>query len=80
MGFGYGYAGMTFMWLPMIICAMLLIAGLAVVILVTFRFSRAGQGGASVLGAGSARRILDDRYARGDIDHDEYRKRRDLLV
>ncbi len=79
MGFGYGYGGMTFMWLPMIICAMLLIAGLTVVILMAFRFSRVGQG-ASVQGTGSARQILDDRYARGDIDHDEYRKRRDLLA
>ncbi|MDQ2882766.1 MAG: SHOCT domain-containing protein [Actinomycetota bacterium] len=28
---------------------------------------------------GSARRILDGRYARGEIDDEEYRRRRDQL-
>ena len=28
---------------------------------------------------GSARSILDERYARGEIDDDEYRKRRETL-
>jgi putative membrane protein len=31
-------------------------------------------------GAGDrARQVLDERFARGEIDHDEYVKRRDLL-
>ena len=30
-------------------------------------------------GAGSARQILDERYARGEIDDEEYQRRRDLL-
>ena len=30
-------------------------------------------------GAGSARQILDERYARGEIDDEEYLRRRDLL-
>ncbi|MGY4543860.1 putative membrane protein [Arthrobacter sp. UYNi723] len=28
---------------------------------------------------GTARRILDERYARGEIDDDEYRRRREAL-
>jgi putative membrane protein len=28
----------------------------------------------------TARRILDERYARGDIDQDEYQRRRDTLT
>ena len=30
-------------------------------------------------GAGSARQILDERYAREEIDDEEYQRRRDLL-
>jgi|tagenome__1003787_1003787.scaffolds.fasta_scaffold12109877_1 putative membrane protein len=30
-------------------------------------------------GASSARHILDERYARGEIDEEEYQRRRDLL-
>jgi putative membrane protein len=30
-------------------------------------------------GSGSARQILDERYARGEIDDEEYQRRRDLL-
>lgn len=30
-------------------------------------------------GAGSARQILDERFARGEIDQDEYRRRRASL-
>lgn len=35
--------------------------------------------GAMVASPGSARQILDERYARGEIDEQEYRQRRDEL-
>lgn len=35
--------------------------------------------GAMVGSPGSARRILDERYARGEIDEQEYRQRREEL-
>jgi putative membrane protein len=33
-------------------------------------------GGSGSVGPGSAREILDERYARGEIDDEEYRQRR----
>lgn len=35
---------------------------------------------APVAGPTSARQILDERYARGEIDDDDYRRRRDELA
>jgi putative membrane protein len=67
------------MWIwPVLILAGLVIIGYAVV-----RPIRTGQS-SSPPGSGlgtdwSARRILDERFARGEIDEDEYRRQRDLL-
>ncbi|AEA28923.1 Protein of unknown function DUF2078, membrane (plasmid) [Pseudonocardia dioxanivorans CB1190] len=41
---------------------------------------RTGAGTAPVAGPASARQILDERYARGEIDDEDYRKRRDELT
>ncbi|MBN9103060.1 MAG: SHOCT domain-containing protein [Pseudonocardia sp.] len=41
---------------------------------------RPGADTAAVAGPSSARQILDERYARGEIDDEEYRKRRDELT
>lgn len=75
-----GY-GMAVMWPLMILFAALAIAGLIALILVIIRLARTDH--EDVSGANnaraSARRILDERYARGEIDHDEYRERRDNL-
>ena len=38
-----------------------------------------GQGHAAVGRADDPARILDERFARGEIDADEYKQRRDLL-
>ena len=69
---------MGWMWIwPVLVVAGLLIIGYVVLRLV--------QGGrpSSPTGAdpaySAARRILDERFARGEIDEDEYRRRRDLL-
>ena len=37
------------------------------------------QGTAPDAGDGSARRLLDERFARGEIDEQDYTRRRDLL-
>lgn len=73
-----GGSVMGWMWIwPVLIVAGLLMIGYVVVRLV--------QGGRSPSPTGTgpadsaARRILDERFARGEIDEDEYRQRRKLL-
>jgi putative membrane protein len=60
----------------------LVLAGLILVAFVAVRLMQGGS--ASSTGADSAgtaaRRILDERFARGEIDEDEYRRRRDALL
>jgi putative membrane protein len=59
------------------------VAGLLVIGYVAVRLTQSRQGWSptgSDPGSGSAaRRILDERYARGDIDAEEYQRRRELL-
>lgn len=73
-----GGSMMGWMWIwPVLIVAGLILVGFVVVRLV--------QGGSPSTPAASdptsspARRILDERFARGEIDEDEYRRRRDAL-
>ncbi|WP_083706367.1 SHOCT domain-containing protein [Arthrobacter sp. QXT-31] len=70
----YGNDGMWLMWPWMLGWSVLLLAALAALIWAIVRLARGGGEG-----PGSARRILDERYARGEIDDDEYRKRRETL-
>lgn len=55
----------------------LLLAGIAAVVVALVRLRTAGRGEQSPGGAGrsSARQILDERFARGEIDADEYQQR-----
>jgi putative membrane protein len=72
-----GGAAMGWMW----VWPVLIAVGLAILGYVGVRLAQ-GRPGASVTGSdpsGSARRILDERYARGEIDEEEYRRRRDVL-
>jgi len=68
--------GWTWVWLVLIVAGLLVIGYVAV---------RLAQGRQSTSPTGSdpsgvtARRILDERYARGEIDDEEYQRRRNLL-
>lgn len=75
---GYGYGDMGPMWLWMLGWSVLLLAGLAALVWVIVRLTRGG-GQPSDNRPGSARSILDERYARGEIGDEEYRTRRDTL-
>lgn len=73
-----GYGGMMgWMWVwPVLIVVGLLILVYLGVLLAQGRIGPP-RGGRSEGGAGSsAQRILDERYARGEIDEEEYRRRR----
>ena len=75
---GYGYGVMGLMWPWMLAWSLLLLAGLVALIWAIVRFARTGTG-QTQSSPGSARRILDERYARGEIGDVEYRTRRDTL-
>lgn len=62
----------------MIVWSILILAGLVALIMLAVRTFSSGPGGRTG-GRASARRILDERYARGDISDEEYRQRRQTL-
>lgn len=69
--------GWGWMWLGGLLW-LLVIAG--IVALVAWLVVRASQsGGAATRSTDQARRILAERFARGEIDEEEYIRRRDLL-
>jgi putative membrane protein len=78
-GGGWAFWQAALMWVGMIaFWGLLTWAGYA---LITGASRRSGQGtGSSEHRGGSARRILDERLARGEIDIDEYRHLRDVLA
>ena len=65
---------MGWMW----ILPILILVGLLIVGYVGVRLAQS-RGFSSLPGFSSARRILDERYARGEIDEEEYRRLRDEL-
>ncbi len=78
---GYGYGGMAWMWPMMLIGTLIFLLIVAVIVFFLYRLVRnsdrriAGSHNES----STARRILDERYARAEIDEDEYRRRRETL-
>jgi putative membrane protein len=62
-------------WLLMILLSILFWGGLLAT--VAFVFARLTSG---VQRGDDARQLLDERFARGEIDVDEYARRRDLLA
>ena len=74
-GYGYGdgsWVGWLVMGIVMLVFWGLVVAG------VIFAFRYFGHDHEH-RGRGDALRILDERYARGEIDADEYNRRRQLL-
>lgn len=70
--------GMGLMWLWWLL---ILLGGAAIVVgLVRAGLPRSGgSGGGTEASASTARQILDERFARGEIDEEEYRTRRRVL-
>jgi putative membrane protein len=72
---GWGWGGWMAMGVMMLLFWGLIIAAVIAIV----RSWRPGTR-ESLGGNGDALRLLDERLARGDIDEEDYRKRRDLLV
>jgi putative membrane protein len=66
--------GMGWVW----IWPVLVLVGLAILAYVGVRLAQGGRS-APPGDASTARQILDERYARGEIDEEEYRHRRSTL-
>ena len=76
----YGY-GMWWMWIPGLLLTLLIVAGIVVLIVLAVRStgssSRPDDKGVADLDP--ARRILDERLARGEITPEQYRDLRSTL-
>ena len=70
---GWGWAGWVAMSVTMLLFWGLVVTGVIVVV----RLLRSGPHESG--GRGTALRLLDERFARGEIDEEDYRKRRELL-
>jgi putative membrane protein len=71
-GYGFGGLGMILVWIVIIGAVVLLVGALA-------GGQWGGQWGGRGGGGRSARQVLDERFARGEIDRDEYEEKRRLL-
>lgn len=72
---GWGVGGWLMMGLAMLVFWSLVVAAIVVVV----RALGHREGGRPD-DAESARRILDERFARGELTEEEYRSRRDLIA
>lgn len=68
-----GMAGWMWIWPVLILVGVLALGYLAV------RLLTGNRPGDRTVARSSAREILDERYARGEIDEEEYRRRRGML-
>jgi putative membrane protein len=71
---GWGWGGWVAMGLTMLLFWGLIIVGVIAVVRSWRPGSHDARGGQS-----NATALLDERFARGEIDEEDYRKRRDLL-
>ena len=71
MMWGYGYGGAWWMVLIAVLIPVLVIAAIVVAVVSVSRAASPSHGG----GASTARTILEERFARGEIDEDEFRRR-----
>lgn len=77
-GYGYGMGGMSAYWWS----GLLALVGLALLVALLVRRSKGGVSGSGPVRNGArpaevteARRILDERYARGELSTEEYQER-----
>jgi putative membrane protein len=75
---GWGWHGWLFMTVMMLIW-LLLVAGLFIALVRPTRWGVGARDNRRTGGTEETFRILDERLARGDIDPEEYEKRRSLL-
>ncbi|MGN6759763.1 MAG: SHOCT domain-containing protein [Leifsonia sp.] len=66
-------------WIVWLLVPLLIIAVVVVLVVTLTRRGPSEGSGAVAPPTSSARAILDERYARGEIDHEEYIRRRDEL-
>jgi putative membrane protein len=72
------WCGWLWVWPVLVVVGLLILAYLGL-LLVRGRLG-SSRGGSESGSGSSARRILDERYARGEIDEEEYRRRRTELL
>lgn len=80
--YGWNGGGMNVEgWVLMAVLMVLFCGGVFAVVFALVRHSAFGRNDPPLTGASenSALRVLEERFARGDIDMDEYTERRDLL-
>lgn len=65
-----GMMGWAWVWLLLVLIGLILLGYVAL------RLARSGRATGAVGGPPKARQILDERYARGEIGDEEYRRRR----
>jgi putative membrane protein len=78
MMWGDGY-GMWLMWIPGLLLTLLIVAGIVAVIVLAVRASGRPPHDTGSLDRDAARRILDERLARGEITTEQYRELRAAL-
>ena len=87
-GGGYGYrggwqmmdgSGTAAAWIMMVL-VVLVLAGVACALVMALRRPPVTPTPPSVPPENSERRTLDERFARGEIDEEEYRRRRSILL
>jgi putative membrane protein len=72
-------------WGAWLVMSLVMLAGIVVVLAALFMVFRSvdrpndRSGAGPVSGPGHASRVLDERFARGEIDAAEYRQKRELL-
>lgn len=66
---------MGWMW----IWPVLVLVGLVAIVAAVVLWARGGSGPSAPDAVGRARQVLDERFARGEIDEDQYRRMREAL-